>query len=838
MPYSTLIGMRVMNLRTRSIGTIVNIEANKVYVSDGLSTVTYPYPAAFSDVLQLEDDELQQEMQSESDSALFNKFRNTYSYALNKEIEFLKETGGKRYRVVDGELISQNNDTYIYSFDTDSELHFPDGTTIKIQLAEGRAYAYVISCEDFSITFQTSSYLGKTIEYLEFTAEPWQLLEGLLERIYELDGEKCPIAYSLVCNRRKQIDQRRSIERGQNAAIRKASAQPITFVWGPPGTGKTYTLARVALDFLNNKKRILMVSYSNVSVDRALLRVDELSDYPRGTVIRYGYPRERELLEEKWYLTSYAYVLEQNPELAKEYYDLLDKKKKLKRKSAERQAINKKIANIRTKLRQEEQELVQRAGFVATTISKAIVDRAIYSQTFDIVIFDEASMAYVPQVVFAASLAKSSFYCLGDFRQLPAIVQNPSDNLLKKDIFNYTEIASAVENGYGHNWLVMLDEQHRMHPEIARFVSRFMYEGMLNSPEGLYGKMQIIADINPLPGVPIGMIDLSDTYSVCIRTNDGSRINLLSAMICMHLAEKMSVHCGVGIITPYSAQSRLILAMIRDLQERNSQYANVSSATVHQFQGSEKPVIIYDAVDCFRMPYLGMLLGSVKDDTANRLFNVALTRTQGKFILVANRGYLRRKKLNKKLIFDKLLRSLDDETDVLSGEQLVEELGTYEGESADVFFGDRDEEDSWWRYIHDIKNSVSSIVIDLPGPIDDDDNAVKDFVDAIKDASQKGVEVIIRIEENIVLPEELREYVVIHPYITTPFTIMDQRIIWFGEPLSAADFISEGEILPTEFFPCLRFEGIHTARLLKAFYQITNEKGVTRNESVTTGNNS
>ena len=410
--------------------------------------------------------------------------------------------------------------------------------------------------------------------------------------------------------------------------------------------------------------------------------------------------------------------------------------------------------------------------------------------------------------------------------------------MLKKDIFNYTEIASAVENGYGHNWLVMLDEQHRMHPEIARFVSRFMYEGMLNSPEGLYGKMQIIADINPLPGVPIGMIDLSDTYSVCIRTNDGSRINLLSAMICMHLAEKMSVHCGVGIITPYSAQSRLILAMIRDLQERNSQYANVSSATVHQFQGSEKPVIIYDAVDCFRMPYLGMLLGSVKDDTANRLFNVALTRTQGKFILVANRGYLRRKKLNKKLIFDKLLRSLDDETDVLSGEQLVEELGTYEGESADVFFGDRDEEDSWWRYIHDIKNSVSSIVIDLPGPIDDDDNAVKDFVDAIKDASQKGVEVIIRIEENIVLPEELREYVVIHPYITTPFTIMDQRIIWFGEPLSAADFISEGEILPTEYFPCLRFEGIHTARLLKAFYQITNEKGVTRNESVTTGNNS
>ena len=112
------------------------------------------------------------------------------------------------------------------------------------------------------------------------------------------------------------------------------------------------------------------------------------------------------------------------------------------------------------------------------------------------------------QVVFAASLAKSSFYCLGDFRQLPAIVQNPSDNELKKDIFNYTEISSAVENGYGHNWLVMLDEQYRMHPDIARFASRYMYEGLLNSPDKIYEKKQAIADIGPLPGNPIGMIDI------------------------------------------------------------------------------------------------------------------------------------------------------------------------------------------------------------------------------------------------------------------------------------------------------------------------------------------
>ena len=54
--------------------------------------------------------------------------------------------------------------------------------------------------------------------------------------------------------------------------------------------------------------------------------------------------------------------------------------------------------------------MIHSSLFVATTISKATADKEIYKQQFDVVIFDEASMAYVPQVVFAAGLAKSFFY--------------------------------------------------------------------------------------------------------------------------------------------------------------------------------------------------------------------------------------------------------------------------------------------------------------------------------------------------------------------------------------------------------------------------------------------
>lgn len=55
-----------------------------------------------------------------------------------------------------------------------------------------------------------------------------------------------------------------------------------------------------------------MLSYSNVSVDGALLRVAKKADLPDGMVIRYGYPRTKELVYSKS-LTSYQFVLQKIP---------------------------------------------------------------------------------------------------------------------------------------------------------------------------------------------------------------------------------------------------------------------------------------------------------------------------------------------------------------------------------------------------------------------------------------------------------------------------------------------------------------------------------------------
>lgn len=344
MAHSKLIGKRVMNRSTKSIGKIVDVRDGKVFVSDGFNTYKYPYPAAFAETLILEDEDIQEELKSESYDAKFDSFKRIYANAIRNEISYLKETGGKKYKIVDGDRIPNKSveDFYIYSFDTDSELHFPDGTIIKLQLETERPYASVIACEEFTIVFRTSKYLGEKVDHIEFTAEPWQLLESLIERLDEMDEFNAPLAYELVCKGNSQIDRKHMIEFGQVVARRKASDQPITFVWGPPGTGKTTTLAWVALDFMSRGKRILMLSYSNVSVDGAVWGVAQRVDNYAGRVVRYGYPRLEKVVNSRD-LPSYAYVLHKDPELENEYHSLQREKKKCKKSDPRRIEINKKL---------------------------------------------------------------------------------------------------------------------------------------------------------------------------------------------------------------------------------------------------------------------------------------------------------------------------------------------------------------------------------------------------------------------------------------------------------------------------------------------------------------
>lgn len=72
------------------------------------------------------------------------------------------------------------------------------------------------------------------MESVEITAEQWQLLEGLMERLSEMNPTEDSLAYEIACNGRKQIAPWQAIECGQNAAFNRATSEGITFIWCLP----------------------------------------------------------------------------------------------------------------------------------------------------------------------------------------------------------------------------------------------------------------------------------------------------------------------------------------------------------------------------------------------------------------------------------------------------------------------------------------------------------------------------------------------------------------------------------------------------------------------------
>ena len=123
-------------------------------------------------------------------------------------------------------------------------------------------------------------------------------------------------------------------------------------------------------------------------------------------------------------------------------------------------------------------------------------------------------MAVVPQIIYAASLAKKHFICMGDFRQLPPIVQSNRNSILNTDIFQYCGITRAVEQRCGHKWLCLLDIQFRMHPAIADFASHSMYNDLLKSATDMAEKRDEIVCDAPFPKEVIKIADLSDMMSL------------------------------------------------------------------------------------------------------------------------------------------------------------------------------------------------------------------------------------------------------------------------------------------------------------------------------------
>lgn len=743
-------------------------------------------------------------------------FCQAYRMALSAEISFIRMTGGKHILLQEGKRIGRDNGQFVYLLESEDELNYPEGTPVTIWKGQSQISGKILNCEAFSVYLISELDLGAEVEMLNISAEACYLLQSVSERLMDLSLEPSEIAQDLICNGLKEIDYRNSdIAKGQETAVRMSLEQPITFVWGPPGTGKTQTLAKIAWAHIDKGERVLMLSYSNVSVDGAILRVTSLkNDVFPGQLVRYGFPKDKRISEHP-YLSSYNLAINNYPDLLKRRTQLQAEKKRLEKNDPKLIQVEKELNEIRRELRAAESQCVRNAKFVATTVSKAIVDKEIRNGAFDVVIFDEASMATIPQIAYAAKLARKNFVCMGDFRQLPPIVQSSKESPLNADIFQYCGITQAVDQGSNHKWLYLLDTQYRMHPEIADFAGRSIYNGLLKSANGMTEKREKTVMAEPFAGRAMEFVDLSGTMSTCIKSSDDSHANVLSAFVTFSLALKAAQTQEVGIITPYHAQSRLLHAMVRDVNELEALPHAIKCATVHQFQGSEEDVIVYDAVDCYRLPFPGALIASTAGRYADRLFNVAMTRSKGKFICVANGSFMRNKGMSENLMFMQMLKSYR------ATAPMIPEIIRPNDDLEKYYFDFVEKENQVDEFIKDLATARREVRIDIPDSPANSDINITRIAQALAEAQSRGVKVFVRAESKKNLHPTLKYFAVENHYLTDPIALIDKTVTWFGMPESAACFKIEGRTSAINNRPCIRFWGTHTAKILYGLLEMS-----------------
>ena len=702
--------------------------------------------------------------------------------ALQIEINYLKKVGSNNYKVLNGRLVSTQG-SYSYYFDTVYTFNIPIGSVVRLEWGNVRYDGRMLSSEGRGIILSFEQSLGDLVGEAVLYHDPWELLDKLIERLDEIKKSK-----------KKRVRIKRLMDPSMKAkhpsdktkgniheVVLRSKYNPVTFIWGPPGTGKTYTLARVAANKYFKEQKVLIVSQSNQAVDVLLSEISTFikkkNKFKEGDIIRYGTSTRLEKVHAD--IATSPLIEKHDPKLA-ESRNLLVKERQLLKQDLVKSfsvrdtdtllELEKKIVSVLEKIRSREIQLVKEAQLIGTTIAKAAGDPVIFEQEFDVVIVDEASMAYVPQTAFVATLGKHVIVC-GDFKQLPPIAASRHQLVnywLREDIFHRAGVVDWVENGKLHPHLFLLKEQRRMHPDISAFTNNYIYHSLVGDYKDMALKTQKITCHSPFPNQASILLDTSSTGAHCITERSSkSRMNLWNLFISFQLIYEAYLDGvqSIGYVTPYRAQAKLMEFVIQEFFQKDTKGLDIISATVHRFQGSERDVMVFDTVDGDPMDRPGMLL--VGNDS-ERLMNVAITRTKGKFINVCDSTYIK-----STISRVKTLRQLVDYQEKHNQVVTPNEIGSWITEQHPRL---------QWIYakrlecvFQDIFNARQSIVMSISSDIELSTEWIKHL-----EKRRQGVSLTIISGKE---PKAMKVNNWINCSIPFSFVAIDQRYFWLGMPL-------------------------------------------------------
>ena len=404
----------------------------------------------------------------------------------------------------------------------------------------------------------------------------------------------------------------------QAAAIRGLAPTRCGLVMGPPGTGKTATLAWMALGYLLASRRrgqpcrILVTAFTRDAIANVLNALAERANALKKTVrIDYvGNPPDGEL-----------------------------------------------AAGVDARPRDELADVLTDAQVVVGMTIWSIhgtLEKGHYggpstldAELFDLVCLDEASQMKVGHGLMALAPLKEDgrIVVVGDDRQLPPIggvvTWAGDERGLGGSLYDFLKKSQVPE--------FELTETFRLNAPLAQPPAELFYENYVSADEVARRRLNLRA--NWEAQVPGWMrAALEPDYPVCILLHDGpptTTRSMLEAELVGQLVEALGTRLldgkgqeyrdalwqeGLAVVTPHRAQNALIRKYLRS----GAFGADCTVETVDRIQGRERDAIIvsYSVADPeFAQVEAAFLFSPQR-------FNVAITRPRSKLILIVSRWLL------------------------------------------------------------------------------------------------------------------------------------------------------------------------------------------------------
>lgn len=516
--------------------------------------------------------------------------------------------------------------------------------SVKVMLDSATLDAAVVDSDEDSVTLHLPEEVGGGIDRLDVEWENDFVLRKLRDQLARIEDDQDEVIRDRVmrvlapsADERDPVPVSQADVEGLNerqaGAVSMSLAQPVTFIWGPPGTGKTSTLGPIMAGFLKRRKRVLFVSNTNRAVDVGLVSVLNRIEDAAG-IYRLGDPALDDPRIEAHHFES---VAEKAREALRTEILLAADDEPEAERLMDRMAVL-------------EFSLLRKARLVATTLAKVCTSDLLTDADFDAVVLDEASMASLPYVMVTAAKAADHVVIAGDPMQLPPIAQAEDPDArawMETDIYALASgAASPADLFQWHDrhpsFTAFFDTQYRMRADLSDLISKVFYDGRLKS--GLAPSKRRKS------GASVRIIDTSP-LSPSIRSRNGSGfqpVNEVHQQVVLDLVTSLVLKdlvnpYEIGIVVPFRSA-------VWDIRQtlRNEGFTEIEVGTVHTFQGREKQVVIFDTV------MSGMTeRGQTRhfpvrpfDETKSglqvpRLLNVAFSRAKSRLYLIADLDHMR-----------------------------------------------------------------------------------------------------------------------------------------------------------------------------------------------------